>query len=166
VNLSLFIPKAGQKVADNSKDGTTQQVLDLTQYAEPSTTIEETQDGYKAGDLSNIAIDRAGRIVGSFSNGTEHNLGAIAVSTFNNPNGLVSVGANLYKESIGSGIANIGRAGQGGRGQVLANSLEQSNVDLGRQMIDMISAERGYQANASVISADNQLMNTLLTRIG
>ena len=166
VNFSLFIPKAGQKVADNSKDGTTQQVLDLTQYAEPSTTIEETQDGYKAGDLSNIAIDRAGRIVGSFSNGTEHNLGAIAISTFNNPNGLVSVGANLYKESIGSGIANIGRAGQGGRGQVLANSLEQSNVDLGRQMIDMISAERGYQANASVISADNQLMNTLLTRIG
>ncbi|MDA8029216.1 MAG: flagellar hook-basal body complex protein, partial [Nitrospiraceae bacterium] len=166
VTLSLFIPKPGQKVPENTKDGITRQVLDLTQYAEPSTTIEETQDGYKAGDLSNIAIDREGRIVGSFSNGTEHNLGAIAVSTFNNPNGLVSIGANLYQESIGSGIANIGRANQGGRGQVLANSLEQSNVDLGRQMIDMISAERGYQANASVISADNQLMNTLLTRIG
>ncbi|MDA8112477.1 MAG: flagellar hook protein FlgE [Nitrospiraceae bacterium] len=166
VTLALFIPKPGQKVPENTKDGITRQVLDLTQYAEPSTTIEETQDGYKAGDLSNIAIDRAGRIVGSFSNGTEHNLGAIAVSTFNNPNGLVSIGANLYQESIGSGIANIGRANQGGRGQVLANSLEQSNVDLGRQMIDMISAERGYQANASVISADNQLMNTLLTRIG
>ncbi|MEC4683833.1 MAG: flagellar hook protein FlgE [Nitrospirota bacterium] len=166
ITLSLYIPKPGQKVPENTRDGITQQILDLTQYAEPSTTIEETQDGYKAGDLSNIAIDRAGRIVGSFSNGTEHSIGAIAVSTFNNPNGLVSLGANLYKESIGSGVANIGRAGEGGRGQVLANSLEQSNVDLGRQMIDMISAERGYQANASVIAADNRLMNTLLTRIG
>lgn len=166
VTLQLYIPKPGQEVPGNSKDGITQQVLDLTQYAEPSTTIEETQDGYKAGDLSNIAIDRAGRIVGSFSNGTEHNIGAIAVSTFNNSNGLVSQGANLFKASIGSGVPNVGRAGQGGRGQILANSLEQSNVDLGRQMIDMISAERGYQANASVIAADNQLMNTLLTRVG
>lgn len=165
VTLSLTIPKPGQKVPVNTQDGVTRQVLDLTQYAEPSTTIEETQDGYKAGDLSNIAIDRAGRIVGSFSNGTEHNIGAVAISTFNNPNGLVSQGANLYEASIGSGIANIGRAGQGGRGQLLANSLEQANVDLGSQMIDMISAERGYQANASVISTDNRLMNTLLTRI-
>ncbi len=166
VTLSLYIPKPGQKIRENSQDGITRQVLDLTQYAEPSTTIEETQDGYRAGDLANIAIDRAGRIVGSFSNGTEHNLGAISLSTFNNPNGLISIGENLYRESIGSGIANVGRANQGGRGQVLANSLEQSNVDLGRQMIDMISAERGYQANASVVATDNTLLNTLLTRIG
>ena len=166
VTLDIVMPKPGEKVRSNHINGVTQQVLDLTQYNAPAATIEETQDGYKSGDLNNLAVDRAGKIVGSFTNGVQKVLAGLSIANFNNPSGLASIGGNAYAESIASGVPSYGQAGVGGRGTVLANSLELSNTDLGRQMVDMITAERGYQASASVIATDNTIMNTLLTRLG
>lgn len=166
VTLDIVMPKPGEKVRSNHVNGVTQQVLDLTQYNAPAATIEETQDGYKSGDLNNLAVDRAGKIVGSFTNGVQKILAGLSIANFNNPSGLASIGGNAYAESIASGVPSYGQAGVGGRGTVLANSLELSNTDLGRQMVDMITAERGYQASASVIATDNTIMNTLLTRLG
>jgi len=166
VTLDIVMPKPGENVRANHVNGVTQQVLDLTQYNAPAATIEETQDGYKSGDLNNLAVDRAGKIVGSFTNGVQKVLAGLSIANFNNPSGLASIGGNAYAESIASGVPSYGQAGVGGRGTVLANSLELSNTDLGRQMVDMITAERGYQASASVIATDNTIMNTLLTRLG
>jgi flagellar hook protein FlgE len=166
VTLDIVMPEPGENVRANHVNGVTQQVLDLTQYNAPAATIEETQDGYKSGDLNNLAVDRAGKIVGSFTNGVQKVLAGLSIANFNNPSGLARIGGNAYAESIASGVPSYGQAGVGGRGTVLANSLELSNTDLGRQMVDMITAERGYQASASVIATDNTIMNTLLTRLG
>lgn len=166
VSFDVVIPTKGQTIRPNRINGVTQQVLQLTQYNSPSSTIEETQDGHKSGDLNNLAIGRDGKIVGSFSNGVQKVLGVVGIASFNNPGGLASVGGNAYIESIASGVPNFGRPGQAGRGALLSNSLELSTTDLGRQMVDMITAERGYQASASIIATDNTILNTLLTRIG
>lgn len=165
-SFDVTIPTKGQVIRANHTNGVTQQVLQLTQYNAPSATIEETQDGHRSGDLNNLAIGRDGKVVGSFSNGVQKILGVVGLANFNNPGGLASVGGNAYSESIASGVPNYGRPGEGGRGVLLADSLELSSTDLGRQMVDMITAERGYQASASIIATDNTILNTLLTRIG
>ncbi len=164
--FDIVIPLKGQRVRTNHVLGVTQQVLELTQYNQPSSTIEETQDGHKSGDLNNLAIGRDGKVVGSFTNGVQEVIAAVALANFNNAGGLQSVGGNAMQASIASGPPVYGLAGEGGRGTLLANSLELSTTDLGRQMVDMITAERGYQASASVISTDNAILNTLLQRVG
>jgi flagellar hook protein FlgE len=166
VSFDIAIPLVGQSVRTSHVIGVTQQVLQLTQYNAPSSTIEETQDGHKSGDLNNLAIGRDGKVVGSFTNGVQEVLAAVALANFNNAGGLSSVGGNAMQASIASGPPVYGLPGEGGRGSLLANSLELSTTDLGRQMVDMITAERGYQASASIISTDNAILNTLLQRVG
>lgn len=164
--FDIVIPLKGQQIQTNHVLGVTQQVLNLTQYNQPSSTIEETQDGHKSGDLNNLAIGRDGKVVGSFTNGVQEVIAAIAIANFNNAGGLSSVGGNAVQASIASGPPVYGLPGEGGRGTLLANSLELSTTDLGRQMVDMITAERGYQASASIIATDNAILNTLLQRVG
>jgi flagellar hook protein FlgE len=137
----------------------------LTQMSGASTTVSGQQDGYGLGVLNSESIDQNGNIVGEFSNGTTRTLGQVMLATFDNPGGLLNVGSNLYTSSASTGNPIIGEAGSAIPTQVVSGSLEQSNVDLATELSNMIVAERGFQANAQVITTSNTLLNTLVNTI-
>ncbi len=98
----------------------------------------------------------------SFGTGTTVTVGQLALATFNNPQGLVKLGTNLYSESPGSGAAVIGRAGTASRGALIGGALEQSNVDIAHEFTQMILAQRGYQASGKGITVADELMQETL----
>jgi len=135
---------------------------DITGYASASTTTSQYQDGYSAGSLQNITVDENGVVTGRFSNGQIKDLAQVALADFNNPAGLISMGGNLFAESRASGSAIIGPASTAGRGSITSNSLELSNTDLANEFVNMITAQRGFQANARVITASDELLTELV----
>lgn len=132
----------------------------LTQIAGSSTVTPGGQDGYGAGSMSGISIDATGRISGSFSNGTLLTLGQVMVAEFSNPSGLVKNGANTWDVSGNSGMPVI--VNPGDRSTILSGALEQSNVDLADEFTKMITAQRGFEANARVITTSDQFLQTLV----
>ena len=135
----------------------------MTQYASSSATSSVSQNGSPSGVVSSIlSISPNGEIVASFGMGRTVVVGQLAMATFNNPQGLVKAGTNFYSESEVSGNPSVGTAGTGGRGTLIGNSLEQSNVDIAQEFTQMILAQRGYQANSkSITVADELLLETL-----
>jgi flagellar hook protein FlgE len=130
----------------------------LTGYQAPSATSSVTQNGAAAGTIAGISIDASGGIVATFGAGKTVTVGQLAMANFNNPQGLVKLGANGFGESAAAGIPNIGTAGTGGRGSLIGSSLEQSNVDIAQEFTQMILAQRGYQANSKSITVADELM--------
>lgn len=133
-----------------------------TQYGTASGISRLTQDGYSSGMLQRMAIDKDGLISGIFSNGKDLTLGQVLLADFTNSGGLSSEGNNLYKETYDSGQPLIGAAGSSGRGLVQASTLELSNVDLAREFVDMISAQRGFQANSKIITTTDEILSELV----
>jgi flagellar hook protein FlgE len=135
----------------------------ITGYASPSATSSTTQNGSPTGAVSSvITINAAGQLIASFGIGRTVTVGQLAVASFNNPQGLVKLGTNLYSESEASGLPSVGTAGSGGRGTIIGSALEQSNVDIATEFTQMILAQRGYQANSkSITVADELLVDTL-----
>jgi len=135
----------------------------MTQFASASATSSVTQNGSPTGAVSSvISINQSGELVASFGIGRTVVVGQLAMATFNNPQGLVKQGTNLYSESEASGNPSVGTAGTGGRGTLIGSSLEQSNVDMAQEFTQMILAQRGYQANSKCITvADELLLDTL-----
>ncbi len=151
----------GTNVATESGSG-----LDgTTQFGVISSTSFQSQNGFTPGELQSVTISTDGLVEGLYNNGEARILAQIAVSTFNNPRGLNPQGSNLFSESFASGQANVGVPAAGGRGRVLSNSLELSNVDLAGEFIKMISAQRAFQANSRVITATDQLLQDLVNII-
>ncbi len=138
----------------------------VTQTSGESTLSPLSQDGMAAASLLNLNVDNNGNVVGVFSNGESKNLAQIMLANFSNLNGLVATGDNLYKVSANSGAASVGEAGDATRTSVQSGSLEQSNVDLSIEFTKMIVAQRGFQANARVITTSDSLLQeiTNLTR--
>ena len=134
----------------------------VTQYDAPSTADLRDQNGNAEGTLQSFAINENGEIIGAFSNGLTDVLGQIALATFNNPSGLIAAGNSLYRQSANSGIPVIGQANTGGRGTISAGALEMSNVDLAEEFTKMIIAQRGFQANARVITTTDQILQELV----
>ncbi len=135
---------------------------EVSQYAGEFSAAVKSQDGYPIGTLQSFSINESGDIVGVFSNGRTDLIGRIALATFNNPAGLVDVGGSLYVDSANSGTPMIGEAGSGGRGTIVSGALEMSNVDLAEEFTKMIIAQRGFQANARVITTTDQILNELV----
>jgi flagellar hook protein FlgE len=135
----------------------------VTGYSAPSATASVTQNGAPSGAPSSIiVIDQEGNLMASFGVGQTVTVGQLAMGTFNNPQGLVKLGTNLYSESEASGSAVVGTAGTGSRGTLIGSSLEQSNVDIAHEFTQMILAQRGYQASSKGITvADELLVDTL-----
>jgi flagellar hook protein FlgE len=135
----------------------------ITGYSAPSATASTTQNGSPTGAVSSIiSIGPQGELMASFGIGRTVTVGQLAMASFNNPQGLVKLGSNLYSESEASGIPSIGIAGTAGRGTLIGSSLEQSNVDIATEFTQMILAQRGYQANSkSITVADELLVDTL-----
>lgn len=133
-----------------------------TQYQSASTTTFQTQDGYAPGELESISVSKDGTISGHYSNGQILYLYQITLANFNNPNGLHKEGGNLFTETIDSGVAYTNSAGSGALGGISANSLEQSNVDLATEFVNLITCQRGYQANSRVITTTDQMLDELM----
>ena len=134
-----------------------------TQFAEQSSTRVFSQDGYGMGYMQEYSIDQNGIITGVFSNGQTRTLGQVALATFTNPGGLEKTGDTNFRETINSGLADIGTVGVAGRGVIASGALEMSNVDLADQFTDMIVTQRGFQANSRTIQTSDQMLQELLT---
>jgi flagellar hook protein FlgE len=137
----------------------------ITQTATAGTTSATTQDGFASGSLSGYAVQPDGTILGTFSSGTSLDLGQIAVASFGNVEGLVSVGSNNYQATAASGSAVVGAAGTGGRGTVVGGSVELSNVDIASEFAKLIVAQQAYSANAKSVTTFNQVSQATLAMI-
>ncbi|MBS1815890.1 MAG: flagellar hook protein FlgE [Acidobacteria bacterium] len=125
----------------------------ITQTAVASSVNATHQNGYATGKYKSFTVDGQGVITASFSNGNSQQLGQIAVATVANVDGLARLGGNLYQANDASGLASIGVAGTGGRGDVEGSSLEQSNVDISAEFANLIVAQRAFQANSKTVTA-------------
>ncbi len=135
--------------------------FDMTQYDSDSVVIGQDQDGYGAGNLTNVAINEDGVVVASYSNGTQVNISALVLGKFKNPNGLEMAGSNLFTANANSGNPRVGLPGPE-LGNLFTNSLEQSNVDMGQEFVKMITAQRGFQANSKIISTVDEMLGELI----
>jgi flagellar hook protein FlgE len=134
----------------------------ITNYAGMTTVTPSGQDGSPVGSLQAFSISPDGTLVGTFSNGLRQNLGQIAMASFNNPPGLEKVGNTAFRATVNSGLAQLGVAGNGGRGALAGGSLEMSNVDLAQEFTNLIVAQRGFQANSKVITASDEILQDLV----
>lgn len=133
-----------------------------TAYDNSSSTLSQTQDGYAPGFLESVEIDANGVIVGNFTNGENIELYVLGLADFDNYQGLISEGGNLFSASRESGIAITGIANTNAFGSVASCTLEQSNVDYSSEMVDLITYQRGYQANSKVITTVDSLLQEAL----
>ncbi|KEZ78032.1 flagellar hook-basal body complex protein [Salinisphaera hydrothermalis] len=131
-----------------------------TQTAQSFSAGNPSQDGYASGALTGITIQNNGMVTGSYDNGQSVNLAQIALAGFRNENGLQPVSGNAWTETADSGQPSLGTAGTGQFGDLRGGTLEASNVDLSKQLVDMIVSQRNYQANAQTIKAQSQILQT------
>lgn len=134
----------------------------LTQFSNESDASATNVRGYKQGALDDFTIDPNGVITGYFTNGEERPVGQVALANFKNPAGLEKTGSNLYRVTPNSGEPMIGMAGTGGRGALNPGALEMSNVDLSREFTDMITTQRGFQANSRIITTSDEMLQELV----
>ncbi|KLJ02729.1 flagellar hook protein FlgE [Luteimonas sp. FCS-9] len=137
-------------------------VTGSTQYGNSFQLRDNRQDGYAAGKLDEISIAADGVVFARYSNGADAALGQVALTTFVNPQGLQSQGNNFWAESYDSGAARTGVPDSADFGQLQAGALESSTVDLTEQLVNMIVAQRNFQANAQMISTQDQVTQTVI----
>jgi flagellar hook protein FlgE len=139
--------------------------LDLTgtsQYGISFGVNNLLQDGYTSGKLSGMSVAPDGIIQGRYSNGQSRNMGQLVLANFNNPNGLTSMGGNVWAETSESGQPIPGTPGQGSLGAIQSAAVEESNTDLTAELVNMITQQRVYQANAQSIKTQDQILQTLV----
>ena len=137
----------------------------LTQFGAPGSLFSTGQDGYASGELASMNIDQNGEIVGFYNNGQSQVLGAVGVTVFANQEGLHHVGDNMWQQTVNSGARIDGAGASGSAGIVIGGNLERSNVDTAAQFVSLIEAQRGYQANARIISAQDDLLQETVNLI-
>lgn len=135
--------------------------LDLkgtTQFGNESSVATLTQNGFTAGSLVGFSIDSNGNIVGKYSNEQKQTIGVIQLASFRNPEGLMPVGDNAWAETTASGQPLVGQAGSGQYGSIESGVVETSNVDLTRELVNLIIAQRNFQANAQTIKTQDEVL--------
>lgn len=129
----------------------------------PSQLGLKSQDGAAPGTLQSFVVDESGVINGVFDNGLTRTLGQVVLARFANPDGLIEDGATTYKEGVSSGSAQLAAPGTLGAGTIRAGSIELSNTDIGKSLVDLIVASTNYRGNSRVIASVQQLVDELLT---
>ena len=135
-------------------------VVRFTQVASPN-SVQYSRDGYGAGVLQEVRIQGDGTIELISTQDNSFRVAQIAISNFANPQGLTSAGENYYKQSVNSGVAQVGAPSTGGRGALKRGHLEQSNVDVALEFTRLIVAQRGFSANARTITVADQVLQEL-----
>lgn len=134
----------------------------VTQSGTKFSVSDLSQDGYTTGELTGINIENNGMIMTRYSNGVTRSEGQLALSSFRNTQGLASVGGNKWVSTFESGQPVVGIATDGNFGSLRSGALEDSNVDLTAELVNMMTAQRAYQANAQTIKTQDQVMSTLV----
>ena len=134
----------------------------LTQYAAASDLSASSQDGFGAGQITNLELSDGGLIQATYSNGQKTTVGQLALASISNPETLSAVGANNLEATPATGDVAIGAAGASGRGKIYGGSLEASTVDIASEFTNLISYQRTYQANSRVISTTDQMTQELI----
>lgn len=134
----------------------------VTQFGSKFAVSDLAQDGYASGSLTGINVDPSGMVMARYSNGVTRAEGQVAMANFRNPQGLLAVGGNNWVETFDSGPSVIGTPGDGNFGALRSGALEDSNVDLTAELVNMMTAQRTYQANAQTIKTQDQVMSTLV----
>ncbi len=133
-----------------------------TQFGVTSGTNSMQQDGYTSGRLTGVSVGAEGIVRGNYSNGQAKDLGQVVLANFTNPNGLASLGGNQWAETSASGPALVGAPNSGTLGVLQSTAVEESNVDLTAELVNMITQQRNYQANAQSIKTQDQILQTLV----
>lgn len=133
-----------------------------TQYGTQFGVTSITQNGYTTGQLSTVAIDSAGVVSAVYTNGRSTKLGQLAIANFPNPQGLQQLGNTNWAQTFSSGTVVQGTAGSAGFGTIQSSALESSNVDLTTELVNMITEQRAFQANAQVITTADQMSQTVI----
>lgn len=134
----------------------------LTQFGAAYAVSNLTQDGYTTGELTSLSVGESGIITSRYSNGQTQAAGQITLADFRNIQGLTPLGGNTWAETFASGAAVQGSPGIGKFGALRSGALEESNVDLTSELVNMMTAQRAYQANAQTIKTQDQIMSTLV----
>ncbi|HKU11186.1 MAG TPA: flagellar hook protein FlgE [Sinomonas sp.] len=142
--------------------GITVDLSTVTGYAGMTTVAASGQNGSAAGTLESFTLGNDGSLVGSFSNGLKQVVGRVALAKFTNPAGLEKSGDSSYTSTANSGSPQIGQAGDPGFGTLAGGALEMSNVDLSQEFTNLIVAQRGFQANARIITTSDQVLQSLI----
>jgi flagellar hook protein FlgE len=129
----------------------------VTQFAQPSALSAETQNGSAAVQLSTVAIGTGGQVLADYTDGSQQVVGQLALAEISNPSTLTAVGDNDYQISGATSAPAIGTASTGGRGTIVAGSLESSTVDIATEFTNLIVFQRAYEANAKVITTADQM---------
>ena len=155
------LPTIGINLRETNPDGTPG-VLNVTSYSSASALSTTKQDGFAAGELNGVTVGDDGVLFGPFSNGQSRLVGQYARANFGNEEGLQKLGGNMFGETNSSGQATVGAPGSGGRGSIVGGYTEQSNVNITNEFVELIQAQRGFQANSKVITSVNQTFQDLL----
>lgn len=137
----------------------------LTQYAESSSISAVNQNGYAAGAVSSVALQSGGSVMATYSNGQQVSIGQLALASINNPSSLTSVGNNTLQATANTSTPVIGAANTGDRGQIVAGALESSTVDIATEFANLLTFQRGYQADSRVITTSDQLLQETVNLI-
>ncbi len=133
-----------------------------TQFASPYAVLSQSQDGAPEGDLVGLAIKDDGLVNASYSNGSQKALGKVVLVNFSNPSGLRQIGDTSYYKTSDSGTPKYGEAGSAGYGTVRSGATERANVDLTQELVDLITEQRNFQANAKAIETSTSLTSTII----
>jgi flagellar hook protein FlgE len=133
-----------------------------TQVSDPFTILSLRQDGFPPGKLDSVSVDPNGVVRAGFSNGQTEALGKVVMVNFTNPNGLAQVGDSHFRNTGISGNPLLGEAGSSGFGSIISGSIERSNVDITEELVNLITAQRNFQANAKAIETDNAMTQSIL----
>jgi len=133
-----------------------------TQYGSSFGVTDLTQDGYAPGQLTSVTIENDGIVTARYSNGQSKPAGQLELATFRNPQGLQALGGNVWAATHASGDPVVGVPSQGNMGTLQAGALEEANIDLTGELVNMITAQRIYQANAQTIKTEDQVLQTLV----
>lgn len=160
--LTAAIPINWDAVLGVSPQSVTFDVSEVTQYGSNFGVNSVSQDGFSSGRIAALSIAQDGTILGSYTNGQSNVLGQVALANFVSPRGLQSLGNNQWAETSESGQPIVGAPSTGTLGLVQSGAVEESNVDLTAELVNLIVAQRMYQANAQTIRAQDQILQTLI----
>lgn len=159
-SLEITFEPDGLDGTSNETQTVTMDFSQLTQFASPMTATTTNVNGNSDGALEAFSFTESGNIIGSYDNGLSQTVAKIALANFSNPSGLTRK-EGVFEESANSGDPDIGAAAVGGRGSLAPSNLEMSNANLSKEFTKMITAQRGFQANAKVITTSDEMLQEL-----